>query len=237
MLPFAVIGFATAVIGMLFLHFFARQADINTLTIPVAAFVGAITTAWALSLGFTAADVWASDTRARQVASEERSSIIRLAGKANPPALDSSEQMGGLKTYLKAVQETEWGRDVNTAPAPETEEALQTMRLALISLSKADVGAALMAKLVQDFDELQDARNGRLAIGSSSVNHFKWYLVIFLTILSVIVIAAVHADRIPAGRKSIVIYSVTASVSLWILAIHANPYVGATRITLGELQI
>ncbi|MBX8828037.1 hypothetical protein HBA93_20755, partial [Ochrobactrum sp. SFR4] len=63
-----------------------------------------------------------------------------------------------------------------------------------------------------------------------SVNHYKWYLVFFLTVLTLVVIASVHADRPKAGRKALAIYIVTASMSMWILAIHTSPYRGVGRI-------
>ena len=78
-LPFLLIGAVVYILGVFCLSIFARQAERNLMSMPVAAFVGTIATAWALSLGFTAADVWSVNSRATQVASEERSSMIRLA--------------------------------------------------------------------------------------------------------------------------------------------------------------
>ena len=235
-LPFIAMGVISFFLGTAFLAIFARQAQSNPLTMPVAAFVGTITTAWALSLGFTAADVWSVNSRASEVASAERSSMMRLAGMAKPEALASTELVKGLQAYKSAVVSVEW-ENANRAPAPAVEQALQDIRLALISLSKTGLPDPIIGQMVQDFDELQDARNSRLAIGASSVNQLKWYLVLFLTMLSAIVIGAVHADRPYAGRKSILIFAVTASVSLWILALHANPYVGVAQVTLGDARV
>lgn len=236
MLPFVVVGAITFFLGTAFLAIFARQARRDPLSMPVAAFVGTITTAWALSLGFTAADVWSVNSRANEFASAERSSMMRLAGMAKPEALASTELMNGLQAYKGAVVATEWP-NANRAPEPAVEQALQGIRLALIGLSKTGLPDPIIGQMVQDFDELQDARNSRLAIGASSVNQLKWYLVLFLTMLSAIVIGAVHADRPHAGRKAILIFAVTASVSLWILALHANPYVGVAQVTLGDARI
>ncbi|MBB6468719.1 hypothetical protein [Aminobacter carboxidus] len=235
-LPFIVVGAVAFFLGTAFLAVFARQAAGNPLTMPVAAFVGTITTAWALSLGFTAADVWSVNSRASQVASEERSSMMRLAGMAKPEALASTELLAGLKAYKDAVVSAEW-QNGNRAPELVVEQALQSIRLVLIGLAKAGHPDPVIAQMVQDFDELQDARNSRLAIGTSSVNQLKWYLVLFLTMLSAIVVGAVHADRPHAGRKAILIFAVTAGVSLWILALHANPYVGVAQVTLGDVRL
>ncbi len=90
--------------------------------------------------------------------------------------------------------------------------------------------APIVTQLVNDFDELQDARNDRLAVASSSVDEYKWYLVVALTFLTAAAIAATHADRPQAGKQALLLYSLAASISLWILAIHANPYTGAGQI-------
>ncbi|WP_269933312.1 bestrophin-like domain [Aminobacter sp. HY435] len=235
-LPFILIGVAVYFLGVFCLSIFARQAKRNPLSIPVATFVGTITTAWALSLGFTAADVWSVNARATQVAAEERSSMMRLAGMVKPEALDSAELVTGLKAYKDASAADEW-HNANLSPARSVEQALQHIRLGLIGLSKADVADPIIGQMAQDFDELQDARNSRLAIGAGSVNQLKWYLVLFLTMLSAVVIGAVHADKPKAGRKAIAMFAVTACVSLWILALHTNPYVGVAQVTLGDARI
>lgn len=223
-------GLTSFVIALAALAYFRGMAGRNAATVPVATFIGTVATAWALALGFAAADVWAIRAKAEQAASEERSAIGRLAGMARPEALDASDLLQGLSQYRTAFLEKEWGASGNQDPAPEVEDALQAIRLAIIALANSGVPEALVAKMTQDFDELQDARNKRLAIGETSVSEYKWYLVLFLTVLSMIAIAAVHADRPPAGRNALVIFATAAVVSLWILALHADPYRGPASI-------
>lgn len=227
---FCICGACFFSVGLLFLRIFSRQASRDMMTIPIGAFVGTISTVWALSLGFVAADIWAVNGRAEHAASEERSSIARLVGMAQPSALDDPKLLQALRDYRLVVMQKEWEEDYNTLPSRQVENALQNIRVSLISLAGKNIPGSIMSKIVQDFDELQDARNTRLAIGSSSINHYKWYLVFFLTVLAVVVITAVHADRPKAGRKALVIYTVTAMMSMWILAVHASPYSGISRI-------
>jgi hypothetical protein len=229
-LAFAVFGLAVLGIALVALGYFRRQAERNAASIPVTTFVSAIATAWALSLGFAAADVWSIRAQAEQAASEERSAIGRLAGMASPDALDSENIMQSLSIYRAAFLEKEWKQLGNRDPAPEVDQALQQIRLEIIALARSQVPATLVAKMTRDFDELQDARNKRIAIGETSVSEYKWYLVLFLTILSMIAMAAVHADRPPAGRNALAVFAVAAAVSLWILALHANPYIGPAPI-------
>lgn len=204
--------------------------------VPVAAFMGTVTTAWALALGFAAADVWSGRALADQAASEERSSISRLAGMVGPDALAAPAMVEALVAYKAAVRDVEWGTGANRNPATEADEALQQIRLGIIALARDATPAPLLSKMTQDFDELQDARNKRLAIGVSSISQYKWYLVLFLTFLSMVSIATVHADRPPAARNALGIFAVAAVVSLWILALHANPYAGAARIDFMDIH-
>ena len=204
--------------------------------VPVATFLSTVATAWALALGFAAADVWANTTLATQAASEERSSISRLAGMARPDALDLPMMREGLINYNNAVRDIEWGQTANTEATPEVDEALQVIRLSIIVASRSGTSEPLLAKMIQDFDELQDARNKRLAIGDSSVSEYKWYLVFFLTFLSMVSIVAVHADRPAAARNALVIFATAATVSLWILILHATPYTGEAAITFEDIR-
>lgn len=237
LLTFAVFGVIAVAIALVALEYFRRLAERNAASIPVTTFVSAIATAWALSLGFAAADVWTIRAQAEQAASEERSAIGRLAGMASPEALDSESIMRSLATYRTGFLEKEWKELGNRDPVPEVDQALQQIRLEIIALARSQVPATLVGKMTRDFDELQDARNKRIAIGETSVSEYKWYLVLFLTILSMIALAAVHADRAPAGRNALGVFAVAAVVSLWILALHANPYTGPAPIKFDPIGL
>ncbi|MEP9397344.1 hypothetical protein [Mesorhizobium sp. KR2-14] len=227
---FSAFGLLCFIISLGLLEYFRRRAAKVPETIPVATFVSTVATAWALALGFAAADIWSFKAQAEQAASEERSCVRRLGGMASADALDAPAMMQALKAYKSAVEQYEWRMSSNRSPSPEVDDALQKIRVAIIQIAKNGAPGSLIAKMTQDFDELQDARNKRLAIGSSSVSDYKWYLVLFLTFLSMVTIASVHADRPRAGRNALSIFAIAAVVSLWILAVHAHPYAGPTRI-------
>lgn len=231
LVAFAAFALLSLLLSLLALGALHRRWTADARILPVAPFFTAVTTIWALSLGFAAADLWGVRSQAEQAASAERSSISRLHGMSERDALDAPQLREALAAYVGAVAQAEWGETANAQPAEEVERALQSMRLAIIELARTGTPPALMAKMAQDFDELQDARNTRLAIGVSSVSEYKWYLVLVLTVMSMIAIAAVHADRPPAGRWALAIFAVAATASLWILALYANPYSGGARIT------
>lgn len=229
-------GIVSVSIGMLALKFFNIQVRKNPTSLPVAAFLGTVATAWALALGFAAADVWSINAEATQSASAERSSLSRLEGMAAENALNSIELHDAIKAYRQAVSEVEWSRNMNIRPSVEVERALQKMRVSLLNLANSNVPSPIVSQLVRDFDELQDARNERLALGNSSINNYKWYLVVCLTLITTIVLASTHADRPRAGIQAILIYTFTAVICLWILALHVHPYVGAGRLDASVLK-
>lgn len=224
-------GLARLVLGM-----FERRAAATPASVPVAPFFTAVTSAWALSLGFAAADIWSVRADAQNYATAEHSAITRLAGMAAPDALNVPAILSGLARYRDEVLAQEWGHS-SQEPSGAVDDAIQDIRLAIISLARQDTPTSLVESFARDFDELQDARNLRLANAESSVSEYKWYLLLFLTVLSTVAIASVHADRPAAGRSALVIYIVAATVSLWILAIHANPYDGMARIDLDPVRL
>lgn len=228
---FAAFTILSMLLALVVLAVFHRRWTVDPRILPVAPFFTAVTTIWALSLGFAAADLWGLHAQAEQAASAERSSLGRLYGMSAEDALDVPDLRAALTAYAAAVSQAEWGETANVSPAREVELALQSIRLTIIALARAGTPPALMAKMAQDFDELQDARNMRLAIGVSSISEYKWYLVLVLTFVSMIAIATVHADRPPGGRWALAIFAVAATASLWILALYANPYSGGAKIS------
>ncbi|GAA0601916.1 hypothetical protein [Paenochrobactrum glaciei] len=236
LLVFVACGLLSVSIGLLALKYFSYQLRRNPTSMPVAAFLGTVATAWALALGFAAADVWSINSDASRSASAERSSLSRLEGMSAEDALNSTELHDAIKAYRVAVTQVEWTRQMNVKPAVEVERALQHMRVALLKLAESKVPYPIVSQLVQDFDELQDARNDRLALGNSSINNYKWYLVLCLTVITTIVLASTHADRPRAGIQAMLIYTFTAVICMWILALHVHPYAGAGRLDASVLK-
>jgi len=223
---FTAFGLVFYGIGRLALYFLSGHAVHDVGSIPQSAFLGTIATAWALSLGFIAADIWTVNSRADQATSMERSAIARLLRSAEPDILDSSKLAAGIIAYRQEVASKEWLQDKNEKPDDQVETILHDVRGEVAELARGKAPASLVSQVMTDFNDLQDARNMRLAVGNTSIDYYKWYLVMFLTVLTAVTIAATHADRTRAGRRALAIYAITASMSLWILAIHANPYDG-----------
>lgn len=224
---FTILLFVTiaALVAFLVLHTLRRVFKTATAAVPVATFLSVTATAWALALGFAAADIWTLRNAADKATSEERSAVMRLAGIAEVEALDIPHLLEVMEDYVERVSTVEWGQNLNAVADPEVDEILQSVRLVIVDLARSGLPVPLVNKTVRDFDELQDARNSRLSIGQSVVDDAKWYLVIILTVMSMIAISACHLDRPLAGFNALWIYGVVVLSSLWVLGIHINPYI------------
>lgn len=220
-LLFVTVGASAA---MLLLYGLRRVFKTMTMAVPVATFLSVVATAWALALGFAAADVWTLRGEADKAAFAERSSVMRMIGMAEAAALDIPELREAIVEYVDLVTTVEWGTDLNSTPNTAVDEVLQAVRLTIIDLARGEAPQTLVSKTVNDFDELQDARNARLSVGQSVVDEAKWYLVVILTVMSMVTIAACHLDRPAAGFNALWIYGVVVVASLWVLGIHINPY-------------
>jgi hypothetical protein len=229
-LAFAALGGAFFLFGRGMLYVFARYAKRDPLSIPIGAFIATVATAWALALGFVAADIWAITSKANQATSDERSAIVRLVGIADSPEIGAVPLREALMRYRTAVVDDEWIKNINLSPASSVEKSLQTIRDVILKMSRENIPTPIISHLLNDLDILQDARSMRLSVGATSVDSYKWYLVISLTIMTIITIASTHSDRIRAGRVALLIYTLSATLCLWILAIHANPYQGPAKL-------
>jgi len=234
---FLLIGLALYLSGMLAIIYFSRRVNGDARLVPVAAFIGVISTAWALSLGFAANDIWNNNFIARQAAKEEQSSLIRMLGLVGPDVLDEKKIFELTLDYAEAVIEDEWVEAKNAEGSMRVELILNQIRRELVDLSTRNSYPAIIANLINGFDNLQNLRMQRLSIGGGWIDIYKWYLLLFLTLLTVVSIAASHADKREAGVLAIRIYVIAATISLWIIALHANPYQGVDKIGSDKLGI
>ncbi|TCT45011.1 DUF4239 domain-containing protein [Martelella mediterranea] len=230
-------GVALYGIAHMALALLAKVTGSDSYAVPIGAFTGTVATAWALSLGFVAADIWALNAQADRGISAERSAIQRLIGNAGPEVLNSHKLEHAVKRYQERVVRDEWQTNKNLYPARSVERSLQSIRIIIMDIARGDAPQAIIAQTVSIFDDLQEARSIRLAIANTTVDQYKWYMLISLTLLTTFAIAAVHADRVRAGRMALTLYVMTATLCLWILVIHANPYAGVEQIQASSLEI
>lgn len=235
-LLFVAFGAVLYLLAGVVLHRIAHATKGNPYAFPIGAFTGTIATAWALSLGFVAADIWALNAQADRAMSSERSAIQRLIGNADAGVLNVPALTAAAEEYRVNVIVDEWQTNHNLHPATSVEQSLQKMRTIIMQIAKSDAPPVIVNQTVGIFDSLQDARNTRIALSNTTVDQYKWYMLLSLTLLTTFTVALVHADRVKAGKKALLLYTMTATICLWILVIHANPYTGVEQISSSSLS-
>jgi hypothetical protein len=91
--------------------------------LPVAPFFVAVTTPWALILGFLSADIWSAMHDAGEAVRNERAGLLRLESLAAPDVLDLPALLQGARAYSEAVLKIEWGQLRNRTTSPEVAPA------------------------------------------------------------------------------------------------------------------
>lgn len=210
--------------GLVLVWYLGRLPGQIAARLPAATFVAVTSTAWALSLGFAASDIFSLEGKADQAALAERSAVLRIVGAASPEALHRPAVVEAINAYVTAVVDTEWGQHNNQVAAKEVDAAVQALRVTLMQLHRQGVPDVILGKVLRDFDELQDARNMRLAIGESAVDDTKWALIVMLSLLTALNIALVNAATPKAAWNALVVYGVTLFMCFVILGLNTDPY-------------
>lgn len=232
------LGLATLAVSFAWLNFLHRRWATAPKLLPVGPAFAPVATLFALFLTFLAVDIWTQQRQASDAALKEGIAFQRLADLARPEALNTPQTAPMLTRYRTAVLQEEWTRDFNRHASPAASGAVRELRLHGGHLSRAEAPGALVSEWLRSVRDLEDAREQRLLIGGDHTDNNQWTVVLVLALFTQLVIAASHLDRPPAGRLTLVLFSLTATLALWQLAMHTNPYNGnVTRIDLQPVAV
>jgi len=233
LLVVSLVGLATLAISFVWLGLLHRRFATSPKLLPVGPAFAPVATVFALFLAFLAADVWLQQRQASEAALKESLAFQQLADLIRPDALNAPQAVPLLARYRSAVLREEWQSDFNRQASPAAAGALRDLRVQAGSLSRVGASGPLVSEWLHSVRDLEDARARRLLIGSDHTDNNQWTVVLVLALFAHLVIAASHLDRPPAGRLTLVLFSLATSLALWQLAMHTNPYNGGvTRIDL-----
>lgn len=232
-LAFCVFSALMLSVSFIWLQFLHRRWLTTPKLLPAGSVFTPVAAIFALFLTFLAVDIWAQQRQASDAAMKEQVAMQRLHDLASPAALNAPASLPLMTRYTEAVRDHEWGSDYNRHPSSVAAEALRDLRFYVVRLSAAGAPAVLVNEWLASVQSLEDARFRRLFIGADHTDNNQWASVLLLALFTHLIIAASHMDRPPAGRLVLVVFSLAATLALWQLAMHTNPYVGGiTRIEM-----
>jgi hypothetical protein len=215
--------------GLLILKLAPRMCDRLQVHVPQPNFMSVVATAWALSLGFAASDLWNVGGRADEAIATERSALHRIISAASDDGFNHRKLYERAHDYAQLVEKDEWTIRQGRFGAPSVDEAIRGMRLTIMEGFLSDVESPVGVKLMNDLDKLLDARTARLGIAITSIDASKWYMLLALTFLTSITIALAHLNQPLAGRNALIIFGLTSVAGLWVLVAHTDPFADVGR--------
>jgi hypothetical protein len=189
-------------------------------------------TMFVLAVTFLASAVWQTEHRARESVNEEARNlrIIRIyTDSMSGPAHDGILKL--IKDYAQAVQ-AEWPVMIYEGPLLQAEQQLAALyRATILGFAEGELNRTLQQRLLTALDGLSQARQERLTIAQDHVSGGQWFIVAFMALLLLAVIAICHAKSPHARAVALSIITLAISISLFVILAHDWPFVGRLAVT------
>jgi len=195
---------------------------------------------FAFLMGFMSSDAWQNYSYARTALINESVAITRILNiPVGTPELQNNIKLS-MRTYLEAVLNEEWAESTNKFPSPKAQASIDTMELSIwrgvtacshvSGKSLPCIDSAMSGAFIGSLNDLRAARKQRLSLGYVGSADGKWILAIFLGLISVISVAAVHRHNIKTGITALILYCLSIWIALGIAVLFSNPYEGSERL-------
>lgn len=196
-------------------------------------------------LVFMASAAWQNITLARTSLVNEHAALARMVAVPIEPASADTRLRASLKRYLSAVIGEEWVRHYNQATSPEADAALDEVENEIWTLEKSCRGRSTaetcasslaISSYLKALDDLRTAREKRLSLGFAISVRIKWFLVIFLGVITATAVAAVHRANPKGAVIALSLFCTASWLALSVVTLHYQPYRGPDAITPALLE-
>ena len=195
---------------------------------------------FAFLMGFMSSDAWQNYSYARTALINESVAITRILNiPVGTPELQKNIKLS-VQTYLDAVLNEEWADSINKSPSPKAQASIDSIELSIwqgvaacgqsSGKSLPCIDSAMSSVFIGALNDLRAARRQRLSLGYVGSTDGKWILAIFLGLISVISVAAVHRHNIKTGITALILYCLSIWIALGIAVLFSNPYEGSERL-------
>ncbi len=195
---------------------------------------------FAFLMGFMSSDAWQNYSYARTALINESVAITRILNiPVGTPELQNNIKLT-VQTYLDGVLNEEWADSKNKSPSPMAQASIDAMELSIWQGVAACgqvsgkglpcIDSTMSSAFIGALNDLRTARRQRLSLGYVGSADGKWILAIFLGLISVISVAAVHRHNIKTGITALILYCLSIWIALGIALLFSNPYEGSERL-------
>ena len=196
-------------------------------------FINIIGVLFGLTLAFIANDTWSAHDRAMNAVYKESDSlrsISALAGKL--PEASRVRVRAAIGDYVHAAVDVEWPLLGKREASPLATEKLDAL-LGVISADDVAVaaGAGVHTLMLKQATDARESRDQRIALSKTHVNPLKWLGMAFLGFLTMLSVAAVHADNVRAAFVAILLFAASAAPTAAIVLVQGNPFQQPTAVS------
>jgi Protein of unknown function (DUF4239) len=202
---------------------------------PVGKHVAALTPGLLSPLGtilgilivFLAARVWANLDRAHEYVNQEVSALreAALIVKALPPNVEAQVR-AALKAHIEFIVSEEWPAMADQRLSLKSRATqLEAAMDALLAFSPKEENQKLaQSRALAAIEEAFDSRRNRIAISRAEIDPVQWIVVLLLSTMVLITIAAVHIHQRWAMAVGLFTFSTAVAICLVLLLEYDKPF-------------
>lgn len=194
-------------------------------------FISSIAVLFALFLGFLLANAISQKNRAFQAVQTESTALLVLNGQREAMLAQTGAIREAIFDYAQAVVSDEWPQLQEGRSSPKAEAALFALIRLLAGRDTLDaVGSSNHGKMLALAEKVADARSDRIAIVTSHPERLVWPALFLLGVLTQLAISMVHLDCVRTNAVALSLFSLSAVIALWLIAIQENPFRGRVGV-------
>lgn len=195
-------------------------------------FINIIGVLFGLTLAFLANDTWSAHDRAMTAVYKEADSLRSLLVLTdNLEDAWRTRLRAALADYARS-DAAEWPllaqRQVSGEVGLQGDKLLGILSGQQVA---AVAGTNVQALMLREITEIRDQRNLRISLSQTHVNPLKWLGMAFLGLLTLISVAAVHADNPRASLVATLLFAAAAAPTAAIVLIQGNPFQAPSAVS------
>lgn len=189
---------------------------------------------FSLIAALMATSVWENYSIATKAVRSESQSIMNIISLAKSiPSIKNSQLDKTSKQYARSIIKEEWETlSSHQAHSPTTQRYFEDLRSQVFFAVDSLNNTAESRALFNAFQNVNSARETRLAFVSFDVHPIRWYAILFLALLVQITVGLVHLAKPRALVTALIIATATVLVPICMIAFTlSSPYQGVISIS------
>lgn len=232
----AILGTAAAIAGLAWVMttpaWLAYAPAMQRIVAPFLNIQGVL---FGLTLAFLANDTWSAHSQARSALVREADALRGLRVLLEGLGQSGASLKDSVHEFTVAAAD-EWRSLARCETSARAARAADLLLSQFIELERSNaVGPGTSKAIMDHIVDIQNSRSVRVGLSRVHINPLKWLSMAFLGFLTLLSIAAIHADDPEAALFAMALFGMAAAPTAAIVLIHGNPFQPPYSVSPGEL--